>query len=169
MSGAWRHGCLVQTPSYGSVPWTTGDGGPNRDSNPVTLQSFASRSRNALLGSFNRSRLAKVKSLSPHGRIVIVSRSPNRCRRNRTASPPSGESRQSSPTVWRRTLSPVRFVSENPQNCGDLLLFPGQSRQISLHFRLYGGEGGIRTPDTLSGMPVFKTGAINRSATSPEL
>jgi hypothetical protein len=32
----------------------------------------------------------------------------------------------------------------------------------------YGGEGGIRTPDTLSGMPVFKTGALNRSATSPE-
>ncbi len=32
---------------------------------------------------------------------------------------------------------------------------------------VYGGEGGIRTPDTLSGMPVFKTGAINRSATSP--
>jgi hypothetical protein len=31
-----------------------------------------------------------------------------------------------------------------------------------------GGEGGIRTPDTLSGMPVFKTGAINRSATSPD-
>jgi hypothetical protein len=32
---------------------------------------------------------------------------------------------------------------------------------------LCGGEGGIRTPDTLSGMPVFKTGAINHSATSP--
>ena len=32
-----------------------------------------------------------------------------------------------------------------------------------------GGEGGIRTPDTLSGMPVFKTGAINHSATSPDL
>jgi hypothetical protein len=32
-----------------------------------------------------------------------------------------------------------------------------------------GGEGGIRTPDTLSGMPVFKTGAINHSATSPAL
>src|ERR1700726_4448003 len=31
----------------------------------------------------------------------------------------------------------------------------------------HGGEGGIRTPDTLSGMPVFKTGAINHSATSP--
>jgi hypothetical protein len=37
----------------------------------------------------------------------------------------------------------------------------------SLHTRLTGGEGGIRTPDTVSGMPVFKTGAINRSATSP--
>src|SRR5260370_25032668 len=33
--------------------------------------------------------------------------------------------------------------------------------------RKSGGEGGIRTPDTLSGMPVFKTGAINHSATSP--
>jgi len=32
-----------------------------------------------------------------------------------------------------------------------------------------GGEGGIRTPDTLSGMPVFKTGAINHSATSPRI
>ncbi len=30
-----------------------------------------------------------------------------------------------------------------------------------------GGEGGIRTHDTLTGMPVFKTGAINHSATSP--
>jgi hypothetical protein len=38
---------------------------------------------------------------------------------------------------------------------------------VSLQLRLAGGEGGIRTPDTLSGMPVFKTGAINHSATSP--
>jgi hypothetical protein len=30
-----------------------------------------------------------------------------------------------------------------------------------------GGEGGIRTPDTLSGMPVFKTGVLNHSTTSP--
>ena len=36
-----------------------------------------------------------------------------------------------------------------------------------LHCRLHGGEGGIRTPGTLSGTPVFKTGAINHSATSP--
>jgi hypothetical protein len=30
-----------------------------------------------------------------------------------------------------------------------------------------GGEGGIRTLGPLAGTPVFKTGAINRSATSP--
>ena len=30
-----------------------------------------------------------------------------------------------------------------------------------------GGEGGIRTLEGLSPLPVFKTGAINRSATSP--
>jgi hypothetical protein len=36
-----------------------------------------------------------------------------------------------------------------------------------LDYKGNGGEGGIRTPDTLSGMPVFKTGAINHSATSP--
>jgi hypothetical protein len=31
----------------------------------------------------------------------------------------------------------------------------------------YGGEGEIRTPETLASLPVFKTGAFNRSATSP--
>src|SRR5580704_5010428 len=44
-----------------------------------------------------------------------------------------------------------------------------QSRTVSSRNQRSGGEGGIRTPDTLSGMPVFKTGAINRSATSPQL
>ena len=34
--------------------------------------------------------------------------------------------------------------------------------------RRNGGRGGIRTPDTLAGTPVFKTGAINHSATLPE-
>ena len=32
----------------------------------------------------------------------------------------------------------------------------------------YGGEGGIRTPGTVSRTPVFKTGAFNHSATSPD-
>jgi hypothetical protein len=30
-----------------------------------------------------------------------------------------------------------------------------------------GGEGGIRTHGTVARTPVFKTGALNRSATSP--
>ena len=30
-----------------------------------------------------------------------------------------------------------------------------------------GGEGGIRTPDTLASMPHFECGAIDHSATSP--
>ena len=32
---------------------------------------------------------------------------------------------------------------------------------------LNGGEGGIRTPDALAGMPHFECGAIDHSATSP--
>jgi hypothetical protein len=31
----------------------------------------------------------------------------------------------------------------------------------------FGGEGEIRTPEALASLPVFKTGAFNRSATSP--
>jgi hypothetical protein len=33
--------------------------------------------------------------------------------------------------------------------------------------RFHGGEGEIRTPEPLARPPVFKTGAFNRSATSP--
>ena len=48
--------------------------------------------------------------------------------------------------------------------------------QLSFHIELlfilynildYGGWGGIRTHGTLAGTPVFKTGALNRSATHP--
>ena len=31
----------------------------------------------------------------------------------------------------------------------------------------FGGEGGIRTPDTVARMPHFECGAFNHSATSP--
>jgi hypothetical protein len=33
---------------------------------------------------------------------------------------------------------------------------------------LIGGEGGIRTPDTVARMPHFECGAFNHSATSPQ-
>jgi hypothetical protein len=35
--------------------------------------------------------------------------------------------------------------------------------------RVIGGRGGIRTHGTLAGTPVFKTGALNHSATLPSL
>ena len=38
---------------------------------------------------------------------------------------------------------------------------------IEIFLRCNGGEGGIRTLEGLSPLPVFKTGAFNRSATSP--
>jgi hypothetical protein len=34
--------------------------------------------------------------------------------------------------------------------------------------KVTGGEGGIRTPDTVTRMPHFECGAFNRSATSPQ-
>src|SRR5271154_6902266 len=40
-------------------------------------------------------------------------------------------------------------------------------RDFTLRIRI-GGEGGIRTPDTVARMPHFECGAFNRSATSPE-
>ena len=33
--------------------------------------------------------------------------------------------------------------------------------------RVIGGRGGIRTPETVARLPVFKTGAFNHSATLP--
>jgi hypothetical protein len=42
-----------------------------------------------------------------------------------------------------------------------------QTTDIMSVFPTNGGRGGIRTHDTLAGMPVFKTGALNRSATLP--
>ncbi len=47
---------------------------------------------------------------------------------------------------------------------------PGRDSKIR-RFRalqdLTGGEGGIRTHDTLARIPVFETGTFNRSVTSP--
>ena len=36
-------------------------------------------------------------------------------------------------------------------------------------FLSYGGGGGIRTPETLTGLTVFKTAGFNRSPTPPFL
>ena len=68
--------------------------------------------------------------------------------------------------IYRRTLS-------NSISIDDLARLPGNTEVSGFNSRkewirrIDGGRGGIRTPDTLSGTPVFKTGAINHSATLP--
>src|SRR5438128_3585158 len=42
------------------------------------------------------------------------------------------------------------------------------SPKISIGSKVFGGEGGIRTRDTLASMPHFECGAFNHSATSPQ-
>jgi hypothetical protein len=43
------------------------------------------------------------------------------------------------------------------------------SKQCQVVNWCFGGRGGIRTHGTLAGTPVFKTGALNHSATLPNL
>jgi hypothetical protein len=40
--------------------------------------------------------------------------------------------------------------------------------RVLSYFAFGGGQGGIRTLDTLAGMPPFQGGAFNHSATCPE-
>ena len=44
----------------------------------------------------------------------------------------------------------------------------GASETLSETIEVRGGEGGIRTHGGIAATPVFKTGALNRSATSPD-
>ena len=58
---------------------------------------------------------------------------------------------------WRQVILPDSGISVGITN----LQVPDN--------KSYGGEGGIRTPGTLSGTVVFKTTRFNRSRTSPRL
>jgi hypothetical protein len=93
---------------------------------------------------------------SPHRalRVGLLRRRSEKTRQNLCGS--AEESVLSGPIRWKKYA-----------NTGMFRVFRGKVLPCSVQARLRGGEGGIRTPDTLSGMPVFKTGAINRSATSP--
>ena len=42
-----------------------------------------------------------------------------------------------------------------------------RKNRIAMRFFVYGGESGIRTHDEVAPIPVFETGALNRSAISP--
>jgi hypothetical protein len=69
--------------------------------------------------------------------------------------------------VLRRLLRKMGYRDEK------LLLLLGQIAPESTRrirdLGQAGGRGGIRTHGTLAGTPVFKTGALNRSATLPSL
>src|ERR1051326_6996475 len=67
-----------------------------------------------------------------------------------------------------QTLSSVQAVQRSVANrlkvpvCGGLIPFGEHWEKQA------GGEGGIRTPDTVARTPHFECGAFNHSATSPE-
>ena len=63
----------------------------------------------------------------------------------------------------RQVNRPSRIILENNGK-----IRPRPIRE-KLFARAGGGGGGIRTHGTVSGTPVFKTGALNRSATPPSL
>src|SRR6266567_2719650 len=88
---------------------------------------------------------------------------------NRTAQVVSGEKILEHPRKrCAANFSVVRFTEKCVEHGRICALF-GRCRWRRRNRRLDGGEGGIRTPGRVSPTPVFKTGAINHSATSPWL
>jgi len=71
-------------------------------------------------------------------------------RGNRTAPPPEKKAAKLAYTFNHHTFSGPVSKEESPNNA-DFSQFPEQSRRISLHCRLYGGERGIRTLGTVLG------------------
>src|SRR5580698_738589 len=69
------------------------------------------------------------------------------------------------------SLSPAVLSQFLSKSLGHILGPSTSSTKIGTYRRRpkRNGEGEIRTPATLSGRPVFETGAFNRSATSPEI
>jgi hypothetical protein len=64
--------------------------------------------------------------------------------------------------------SAVRARATKPRNVRRNSHSPKNKNIIYIRDLVRGGEGGIRTPDTVTRMPHFECGAFNHSATSPE-
>src|ERR1017187_5204553 len=75
---------------------------------------------------------------------------------------------ESWPEELRARLSPARFESKNCGICGHFPQIPEQSRRVSLHFRLYGGEGDIRTLGTGLNRARARTSVTYRESTTSE-
>jgi hypothetical protein len=68
-------------------------------------------------------------------------------------------------SYWRESHQPAwRYIAA--LSAGKARFESNVTRRIESK-RLAGGGGGIRTPETLAGLTVFKTGAFNHSATPP--
>src|SRR5688500_1786296 len=64
--------------------------------------------------------------------------------------------------IWP-VVEPTRLVSSRPRHGGtNKKALPGGKA-----FLIFGGGGGIRTHEARESLPVFKTGAIDHSATPP--
>ena len=100
----------------------------------------------------------------------VMSKSPLRCGlRNRTSQCCEGENPRRTVRKQRPAACSEVRLAETSAGLGGISASLGTAVERSKYLRLNGGEGGIRTPGRVSPTPVFKTGAINHSATSPLL
>ena len=75
---------------------------------------------------------------------------------------------EGSSALTDRSRRPVRYANQLPPQIESLIV--GLKRdKPALGRPQAGGWGGIRTHETVARLPVFKTGAFNRSATHPSL
>jgi hypothetical protein len=106
-------------------------------------------------------------SLSPHHRFMNALHSPV-CFAETGLLPCPAEKKAAklADTLNHHTFSDPVSKEESP-NSADFSQFPEQSRRISLHCRLYGGESGIRTHVRVSPKHAFQACAFSHSAISP--
>ncbi len=93
----------------------------------------------------------------------------SRCAGQRSERPANRAPQAESPTAPRPPGVRCRFFgNEGKSQRPDVPVTPSPDRATRWGIvRAAGGEGGIRTHDTLARIPVFETGTFNRSVTSP--
>ena len=93
----------------------------------------------------NGSRASNVKLPSPHHRFLIALHSPDGvAETGLLGCAPEKKAAKLDYSIEHKPFSgPV--LGQELQDCAHFLQFPEQSTRISLHFRLYGGESGIRS------------------------
>jgi hypothetical protein len=92
--------------------------------------------------------LTRVNPLSPNHRFVIALRSLRGVFETGLARRPSEKRSTKQAHGPGRDVFSSPVQRENPKNCADFSQFSGKCNEVSLHSRLRGGEGGIRTLDT---------------------